>query len=537
MNRRYAWVIEACVYGFALAVVVAMGMANLYLPFGRDQALYFYGAKVIDQGADYYVDFWDNKPPGLYYFYLLAGRSFGFSEFGVHMFELLWMLVFAVILMLTLRSAFQRPWMSAFVPVTTIAVYYAMAGEHELTQLEFIVSLPLFCLVLCLLAAHRHRKAMPHLYFISGLLAGVAVVFKLMLAPLCVGLWLIALAYQFRSCGVALTFLVVRGVLPAGLGVALVLGCVVLPFALRGHLDELIWTSFIYPPEALEYAPAASKSRLVTASAFFMSGIAPWALFAAAATVFWVRGERDLLSALMLVWFVIGIGLFIVQRFSWWQHHTFVMLFPAGLLAVIGIDRLVSWIGDEASMKASLRAVIAGLLALTATVGLSESLIAKAQPLLSTTVMLGRGVWGYQSLVRVSEHYGRLRRGVQFLLGADALPGPIYVFGNAMAYEFSGRAAAHPTVGSSWKFYLPGQIDDILQTLDREQTPYVLVDRTEVILFRLRPQIAAYLDDCYVLLHTDDSGMWFRRRGLAEEQLGIAPDGIQAGWRVINNGP
>lgn len=523
LKRLYAWGAELWAYALAIAAVALIGAVNLCLPFGPDQALVFHGAQLMDQGADYYVDVWDNKQPGLYVFYMLAGSTFGFSELGIHLFELLWMLAFTLVLVVTLRGTFEIFWMSAFVPLATVGVYYAMSSEHELTQLEFLVSLPLFGLTLCLLWAHRHPKAMAPLYFASGLLAGVVLVFKLMLAPLCAGLWLVALLYHVRSRDAGLLALAGRAVLPAGLGVALVLAAAILPFALKGHLDELLWTAFVYPPQALDYAPLASKSRLITAAGFFLSGFAPWALFAAAGVVLWVRYNRDLLGALMLVWIAIGIGLFVVQRVSWWPYHTLVILFPAGLLAIMGIDRLATWLCREAAGRAYLRPVIAGLLALTATAGLTGPLVTKAQPLLSTTVMAGKGIREYQSEVKVSEHYGRLRHGVRFLRAGKALPGPIYVFGNAMVYEFSGRASAHPAAGSSWEFYLPEQIDDILATLDRREIPYVLVDRMDLKLFRLRPKIAAYLKDRYVQVRSDASGVWFRRRGLAEAPLGDVP--------------
>jgi hypothetical protein len=522
-SGRYPRLWEACAYCLASAVVVVIGAANLYLPFGPDQALIFHGAKLLDEGAVYYVDYWDNKQPGLYWFYLVAGRAFGFSEFGIHMLELLWMLAFAVVLMTMLRGAFRRPWLSAFAPVATIGVYYGLARENELTQLEFLVSFPLFALVLCLIASHRRPKAMLAFYFASGLLAGVAVLFKLLLAPLCVGLWLFALVWHYRTHGSSIAELALRAVLPAALGVALVLGSIVLLYARLGHLDDLLWTAFVYPPQALAFSPPASKTRLITAAAFFLSGFAPWVGFALFASALWLWRRKDLLSALMLTWCVVGVALFLVQQVSWWHYHTLLVLFPAGILAVLGIDRLCDWLVGAELGRAARRDVLAALLVLTATADLFDATVRKAQPLLSSVAVTGEGVRGYQFQARVSEHYGRIQRGVEFLLQPDALPGPIYAFGNAMVYEFSGRASAHRTGGSSWEFYLPEQIDDILASLDRLQAPYVFVDRLDHKLFRLRPKVTAYLNAHYVVHHTDESGTWLYRRDLTEQRSGMAP--------------
>ncbi|MGD1876963.1 MAG: hypothetical protein ACFB13_05615 [Kiloniellaceae bacterium] len=522
-SGRYPQVLEACVYCFAFAVVAALGAVNLYYPFGPDEAIVYHGAKLMDQGAIYYADYWDNKQPGLYWFYLLAGRLFGFSEFGIHLLELLWMLAFAVVLMVTLRGAFRQRWLSALVPVATIGVYYGFAGESELTQLEFIVSLPLFLLALCLVWAHRHPTAMPALYLASGLLAGVVVAFKLLLAPLCVALWLVALAYHLKAHRPGLVVLVLRAVVPASAGVAIVLGAIVLLYVRWGHLEDLLWTAFVYPTRALEYAPKASKTRLVTAAAFFFSLFAPWAFFALCGVIQWVRRHRDLLSALMFTWLVGAIVLFLVQRVSWWQYHTLLFLFPAGFFAVLGIDRLSEWFGGVDARSVVRHAALAGVLALTTTASLGEPFLRKAQPLLSSVFITGRSIEDYQSQVGVTDRYGHLRRGVDFLWSPDALPGPIYVVGNAMVYEFANRPAAHRTGGSSWEFYLPEQIDDLLKSLDEQQAPYVFVGPADRKIFRLRPQIAHYLDEHYFHLRTDLSGSWYQRRGLVETQPDPAP--------------
>jgi len=507
-------VVTIAVYGFALLVVTALGAANLHYPFGLDQALIFHGAKAMDQGAIYYVDFWDNKQPGLYWFYLIAGRLFGFTEFGIHFLEFLWMLAFAGLQMVALRGAFRQPWLSAVVPIATIGVYYAMSGEYELTQLEFLVAFPLFAFVLCLLGASKHPRGLPALYFLSGLLAGVVVLFKLLLAPLCVALWLIALGYMLvgRKQGIVALFL--KAVLPASLGVVLVLGSVVLLYHQWGHLDALLWTAFVYPPQALAIAPQASKSRLVTALAFFLSEFAPWALFALGGAAAWAWRRRDLPGALLLTWFVMAIVLFLVQRFSWWQYHTLLGLFPAGLFAVMGIDSLAAWFEDNASAGRRLAPALAAVVALTATAGLTHALVAKVQPLLSTTVMNGKSLRHYQSSPKISEFYGIGLRSVRFLKQPDALPGPIYVLGNPMIYEFSGRPAPHPLIGTSWKFYLPAQINDVLATLDRQQVPYVYLGPYDGQVLHQRPRLARYLKEKYVLDHSERGGRWLRRREL-----------------------
>jgi hypothetical protein len=514
MTGRTRWLAEGGLYLGAMAVVTAMGCANLFLPFGPDQAMFYYGAERIDLGAIYYADYWDNKQPGIYWFYLLAGKLFGFSESRIHLLELIWMLAFAAALMAGLRGAFRRRWLSAVVPIATVGVYYGVSGPNELTQLEFIVAFPLFAFVLCLVWAQRKPNLVPVLYFASGLLAGVAVVFKLLLAALCVALWLVALIYLWRGHRLSVTATLTRAVAPAAAGVVLVLGAVVLLFLHWGSLDALLWTAFVYPPRALATAPLASVTRLATAGGFFISGVAPWALFALVAAGAWLRRDRDLLGALMLTWFVAGTGLFLVQRFSWWYYHTLLVLLPVGVLAVMGIDRLCTWLDADGRFGARRATLVAAVFAFTASTGLADDFIRKARPMLSEILVQKNGVRFYQT--EVSRDYRRLLASVRFLQSPDARPGPIYAFGDAMIHVFSGRPSPHHTLGWTWRWLVPEQIDGILQALDHNQVPYVFIEATRSDMSRQHPKVTAYLESHYFRHHRDESGIWYERRAETE---------------------
>ena len=76
---------------------------KLLTPFDGDQALFLYFAQAIDHGEKLYVDVWDMKQPGVFWFYWLGGKIFGSSELGVKLLELGWFLAFALCLILCLR--------------------------------------------------------------------------------------------------------------------------------------------------------------------------------------------------------------------------------------------------------------------------------------------------------------------------------------------------------------------------------------------------------------------------------------------------
>ena len=95
----------------ALTVIAVAGGLKLAYPFSGDQALLATGGREVLHGAVLYRDFWDVKQPAIYLFYAVGGAIFGFSPFGLHLRELIYILVFAVVLQRTswLLALVRRP--------------------------------------------------------------------------------------------------------------------------------------------------------------------------------------------------------------------------------------------------------------------------------------------------------------------------------------------------------------------------------------------------------------------------------------------
>lgn len=519
--------LEAGWYAVGFLAVLTLALINLYFPFGSDQAVFFYGAMEMDQGATLYVDYWDNKQPGLYVFYLLAGRLFGFSEYGIHLLELLWMMLFSLILMVTLRPYFQAPWLTALAPLATVGLYYAGAGEYELTQLEMMVALPLYLTAWCSLRAIKQAEAQSapgvivFLFFLSGLFAALAALFKLLLAVIPVAFWLLASFLLFRTRGITLLGLVTKFWIPAAVGVVLPLAATLFWFWQAGAVQEMLWTWFSYPPEALGTSPAAPRSRLISAGAFLVTSTAPWLLFTAIAAFACWRSKAGHLAAMMLAWFVVGAVLFLIQRFSWWEYHMLLLFAPLGILALCGIDAVAARVsplidftlpGRLGVFKRTNLPGMAGtlLFVIPVAASLTGPFLAKTQSLFVGTEILREGERSYQWMV--SENYKRLWEGSQFLKEPEARPGPIYSFGSALVYPFSDRKSSHITAGSAWEFYVPAQTREIMAGFDAQQVPYIFVDRNDEKLFQLRPGIARYILQNYKRLKKDESGTWYERK-------------------------
>lgn len=515
MNRdKHKEFIELAWYVIAIGIVLALGLSNLFYPLGTDQASIFIGALEMDRGAVLYRNLWDNKQPGLYYFYLIAGRLFSFSEMGIHLLELIWMLSFSFVMMVALRGCFHYRWLSAITPVATIGIYYATAGEYELTQLEMIVGFPIFVAVWLAIKASTSTKYCRIYLFFSGFFAGIAVLFKLILAPIFIVIWLI-IAYEIsRQKRIKVRTLVHNYSIPIMLGTALPLIVTCWWFYQENALDELLWTAFVYPPQAFQTSPAASPSRLISAGTFFLSNFAPWLFFVVITLINWSVSKNSLWIKLMLSWTLMAIVLFLVQRFSWYNYHTLLWFTPVGILAVKGIDYIVCYLSRVTDSVPDRGMVVSLIIALPLCLVLANPFLSRAEPLLKSIKNNIDPIHAYQ--MKVSENYLPLWRGTQFLREDNALKGPIYAFGNALVYRFSGRAMSHDTVGSSWEFYLPDQLANVLATLDEKSTPYLFIDRFELKISRLRPTVAHYIQTHYEKIQIDESGIWYRRKGMTE---------------------
>lgn len=501
-------------YVLAVLIVCGLGITAIYFPFGPDQSVVMGAATSIRDGGLLYVDYWDNKQPGLYWFYALAGSLFGYTEQGVHTFELIFLLLFSGFLMLSLRPFLSAPYLSALAPIATIATYYAAVTEYELTQSEFVVSVPIFIGLFCVLKGNQKNTTTAVFWMLSGVAAAITVLFKLILVPIFIGFWVWGL-WSARNQTASVTDLLGARILPVFVGGAGVIFCILFWFYQAGNLPQLIWTSFTYPTQALLEAPSAVPSRLITAAAFYTQYLLVWLPFAGYCIFRLFKNQAPQPVAYIAIWLVIACVLFLIQRFSWWQYHTLMFFVPTGLLAVFGLDLVIKDLFP--STESVRRYWASAILAVTLMGSLYSPFIIRTEKLLHHTFISGQGPRGYQ--YSMGTHYRRHWEDTRFLREAGSVDGPIYVFGHPKVYEYAQRDIPHAIIGSSWEFYLPEQVDDILQTLLNKNTAYVFVGVEDYKLFKLNRRIAEFIAVHYRFLKEDSSGKWFIRRRKEEKLI------------------
>ncbi|MBX9602693.1 MAG: glycosyltransferase family 39 protein [Bryobacteraceae bacterium] len=324
-SRKY----DAVAATVLCAVVLLTGLPYLPFPLHGDQALFLQGAKQMAEGDRLYVDYWDLKPPGIFFWYSVAGSIFGYSETGLHAFDLLNTLAAAVLAFAAARRCAASSFAAAASGAVCGVTYFAIADARTLTQPEGVV-LP--ALLMMLMACCRVG---PTAWLISGVGGGIAFVFKPIFVVICAGLWLIAARRSARFMTACAWILA---------GAAIPVLATVVYFGSRASLGALFWTLFVYPRAYLADQPVAwgRAPELVLWMTASLTGVTLLALLGGHAAV---RNRSPLLQPLAY-WSLSAAVVILVQARSWWTYHILLLVPPLSVLAGLGIEWLVHKSGE-----------------------------------------------------------------------------------------------------------------------------------------------------------------------------------------------
>ena len=126
-----------------LFVVASLGLAltfavlRVFDPLGGDGGLFLVGAKMVSEGAVLYEDFWDFKQPGIFHFYGTAGALFGYDYLGIQLFQLLYWMASAALIVWLLYGFMLRRSFAFLAPLVFLGTYYAHAPINFFGQSRF----------------------------------------------------------------------------------------------------------------------------------------------------------------------------------------------------------------------------------------------------------------------------------------------------------------------------------------------------------------------------------------------------------------
>lgn len=304
-----------------------------------DATLFAYGGRLVLDGRIPYRDFWDNKPPLIFYLEALGYWCFGTSWLGPTLIQAAVFLLTVVAFAWLARKLYPTSQAArmTFLGLVTFGLslpVFMMDGAN-LTETYLLAFVPV-CLTL--LDPWR-REAHPLRWFASGIVAGLA----FLLRPNAIALGVVALAilalrtrlfepWPARVRATLLACFVAGGVTPLGLTTAY--------FATHGAAGEMWFATIEYNLTAYNEL-FLLRASLLEPSRYFMFddqfGIS--ALLAAGALAFAVtlaaiphvpaRHARHHLARLLLaaVWFTADFALVLVTGHPY--AHYVLMLFPA----------------------------------------------------------------------------------------------------------------------------------------------------------------------------------------------------------------
>ncbi len=472
----------------AIGGVTALGLLNLPYPFHGDQSLFLLMAEQLNHGAVLYRDTWDVKQPGIYVFYIAAGRVFGFNEIGVHLFEIAYWWVFSLTVVAAMRNRIHTPIALGLAPVMIVGSYYLGSRPSHLTQVEGLVGFPLFLATWLTNSTSRHHSDLR--LILAGIAGGVVLMFKLMLLPIVAAVWLPALINRQRRQAIRTVSLLLIGV-----------GIIVLPFmayiVLHDIVELVAWTTFVFPLEAVG-VNERSLYRFVRSTGWF--GIFFFTpLVLAGMRLFAFRSRPDRITIALLAWIMAAAVVTVLQL--WWSYHFLIFAVPVGLLAAEGLDRL--------AMDWRNRGRWSWILILILLAGPTASAIYKTQRLVEYRFAI-TSTDRAEFQTSLDAGYGETLQEVAFLYEPESQAGSIFVFGDPRYQALSGRRAAIALNGWSPEYWSAEVWQWALDDLEATRPAYIRVSASAARLISERsPQMAEFLELRYRRTRASRNGVWY----------------------------
>jgi hypothetical protein len=236
-----------------LSAGVLLGVLTLTYTFGgNDIPLFLYIGDGLLHGIIPYRDAWDVTGPGIFLAFGICSLFFGTSGFAVHLFDLVWQTVTALVLTRIAGRVFRHPAAGLIAGLAYLIAYFSQPWWNLATS-NGLISLPVAVSILALVRAMENDRLL--FWALAGAAVGVAVLFKMPFGLL--GIPMIACALG-RGEPDSIVF---RRLAPLAAGFAGPLVLCAGFFYMFGALDDLLKTQFVYAPEYVH----AARERLTLA--------------------------------------------------------------------------------------------------------------------------------------------------------------------------------------------------------------------------------------------------------------------------------
>ncbi|MEI6021768.1 MAG: glycosyltransferase family 39 protein, partial [Bacteroidota bacterium] len=326
-EEKVAYGILAC-----LILLVILIRSKFYnIPFERDEGAYSYYGKLLLEGKIPYKDFYEQKFPGIFYFFATIVAIFGDTVKGMHMGFMYVNIITMIFLFMASKRLFSP--LAGVITATTFAIVsmcpnlsgYTVQGEHAVA---FFVSIGIFLYSYTL--SHPGWKT----YLAMGLAMGCAFMTKT--SGMFLVLWggfVIISDFTFSGKKKPIKELIIHASIYS-LGVFIVIGFTFMLIMLKGSFNEMLFWTYEIPKKYVNKIPWTDGKKYfeymynsITSEYKFF-----WyhALFALAAFLLKNITWRQKFFALTLIFFS---GITIVPGYYFYGHYWIQILPGLSILA------------------------------------------------------------------------------------------------------------------------------------------------------------------------------------------------------------
>lgn len=336
LTRR--WTSRELLFIICLCLIpIVLYAPFLAAPFERDEGVYATVAQGLLHGQVPYRDLFDNKPPLVYGWYAISFSLFGESVVAPR-------LVAAIFLSLTAVALYHQarlvlPKRAASIAAFLFAISTGLPWVALHANTEAYMLLPLVSSLMFFTFGMKDGRL--RWFFISGLLAGLAIMTKQVAMWNLLALAMVSLVWHRRTAenawrAIAPSFWMFSGALIS-------LAAVALPFALTGALDDFLYANLSYNWVYVGFLSYAQRlANLGYGMLFFCAVAAPFVAGALAGLVIMWRKRASVTDYVLILWAIASaIGVASGGRFF---PHYFLQLMPslAVLTGVLVYDRFVN---------------------------------------------------------------------------------------------------------------------------------------------------------------------------------------------------
>lgn len=508
------FILFVCLAICTLAVVLMAGL-HILKPLDGDQASFLLGAKALENGDTLYLDYWDIKQPGIFAFYWVFSKLFGFNTWGVHLGEISYWVTISIALIILLRPLLHNTALAAFAPLVFLATYFSQTLAWHATQVESLIAGPIVISILFCANAEVRERGKWWRFGAAGFAAGVGLWLKLALAPVFLALFAAVwvrmffvkrdyrFSSYFKSAGA-----VILGFLIAAAPGLLYLG-------LSGNLYDFYDVTVLYPLEVIsEGIPQRSVggiSRVIDGLTFLLPAIGPFVVLMFLRLVSGIRLKSTLA---FYTWMVIFGAAFSIalQSFSLWVYHFQIFFMPLAIVFIVNLDALIARrdVSQNTGTQISSTAAVF-MLTIMMVAQLSAANWSAGRQFVTEVALDGISRMQFEAQVFPTQ---KELQAVANLSELDAPDQAIYVFGDPSLYHILNARQAVPVLGWFWELAAPSLFQRTQSELKETRPVRVyMTEQFREIVDVQAPEILEWLATEYTPISQTADGQWHALKG------------------------